>query len=192
MTTSDKTDAISTAMLAVQREMANPKKTANNPFHKSQYAPLNEVMELSLSLLNRHGVVLTQAPGYEVAGDVVVYTLTARLTHAESGQYIETAAGVKADAEKGKSIAQVYGTIVTYLRRYTVEAMLGLVEEADTDGQTPTTGTARVEQTPDRCWIAGEWYGRAWAEMPADWMPTMLDRDDVPDDAKTYIRGMAR
>jgi hypothetical protein len=54
-----------------------------------------------------------------------------------SGEYIESGMALPLGDEKGKSLAQVAGSIITYLRRYAYSAILGLYADEDTDGNSP-------------------------------------------------------
>jgi hypothetical protein len=49
------------------------------------------------------------------------------------------------DVEKGKSGAQVAGSVITYLRRYSLAAILNLYSEEDNDGNKPA-----VERAPEK------------------------------------------
>jgi hypothetical protein len=55
-----------------------------------------------------------------------------------SGQWIEDTISLPLGDEKGKSLAQVAGSIITYLRRYSYGAIVGLATDEDTDGNQPS------------------------------------------------------
>ena len=126
MRTSESIKNISKAMAQFQAEVKNPANTANNPFFKSKYAPLNDVLNLVRPILTKHGLSVLQSP----SGDGEHITVTTLITH-ESGEWIESdPLTLKAD----KATAQGAGSAVTYARRYALSAMLGISSEDDDDG----------------------------------------------------------
>jgi len=117
---------IAKALVSFQAEIKNPANTADNPFFKSKYAPLNEILNYVRPVLSKHGLAVVQSPG----GDGDVTTITTLLMHT-SGEWIETdPLGLKAE----KQTAQGAGSAVTYGRRYSLSAALGISSEDDDDG----------------------------------------------------------
>ena len=119
---------LSKAMLQVQQALQPAAKDANNPFTKSRYATLTSVMAACRDALLSNGVLLTQFPSPAEAGQ---FSLVTRLTHAESGQWM----ACTATCPLPKQDPQGFGIAMTYLRRYSLSAMLGIVTEEDTDGE---------------------------------------------------------
>lgn len=109
-------------------EVTNPTNTKLNPYTKSMYAPLDEVLNATRPVLSKHGFGVFQTP-FVVENKVYVKTL---LTH-KSGTMITfptfSVPVVKADAQ---------GVIagVTYARRGGLNPILGTHGEADDDGNT--------------------------------------------------------
>lgn len=103
-------------------------KDANNPFTKSKYATLNSVMESCRDALLSNGIWLCQ---YPVPAEPGYLGLVSKLTHAESGQWQSSLAVVPLP----KADPQGVGISMTYMRRYALSAMLGIVTEGDTDGE---------------------------------------------------------
>jgi hypothetical protein len=123
---------ISKALSDFLAEIKNPANTARNPFFNSKYAPLNDILNLVRPSLAKHGLSLIQGS----AGDGSVVSITTLLMH-ESGEWIETEPLVlKAD----KATAQGVGSAITYGRRYSLSAMLGISSEDDDDGNVATHG----------------------------------------------------
>ena len=126
------------ALSSAQGEFGTVPKTADNPFFKSKYADLPAVVQEATPILTKHGLSVTQMLGYEMDAD----TLTTRLMHS-SGQWIESTMRL----HMTKQDAQGHGSAVTYARRYSYMAMLGLVSDVDDDGNAasvpaqPTTAT---------------------------------------------------
>jgi hypothetical protein len=126
MNKSESLKNIAKALSDFQAEVKNPNNTANNPFFKSKYAPLNEILNDVRPLLSKYGLSIFQSP----SGDGANIIVTTMLMHS-SGEWIETDPLVlKAD----KATAQGAGSAITYARRYAVSAILGISSEDDDDG----------------------------------------------------------
>jgi len=114
------------ALSKFQSEVENPKNTADNPFYRSKYAPLQDVLNTVRPLLSKHGLSVVQSP----AGDGELISITTLLLH-ESGEWIEFDPLVlKAE----KVTPQGAGSMITYGRRYALSAVLGISSEDDDDG----------------------------------------------------------
>ena len=126
MNKSENIKNLAIALSKFQAEISNPKNTASNPFFKSKYAPLQDVLNLVRPLLSKYGLSIVQLP-YTKETDTGVVTI---LIH-ESGEFIESDPLVlKAE----KNTAQGAGSVITYARRYAVSAILGIASEEDDDG----------------------------------------------------------
>ena len=119
---------IAKALINVQRQLQPATKDANNPFTKSRYATLNSVMDSCREALLSNGIWLCQ---YPVPAEPGYLGLVTKLTHAESGQWQSSLAVVPLP----KADPQGVGISMTYMRRYALSAMLGIVTEEDTDGE---------------------------------------------------------
>lgn len=120
------------ALLQVQRQMSPAMKDGKNPFTKSNYATLNSVMESCREALLNNNIWLCQ---FLVPVDMPeCIGLMTKLTHTESGQWQSSLAVVPLP----KSDPQGMGSAITYSRRYSLTAMLGMVTEDD-DGEAAKT-----------------------------------------------------
>lgn len=118
---------VAQALIKVQGEIHNPTNTATNPFFKSKYAPLSNILNDVRPLLSKHGLVVFQ----EAASNGEHICIKSHLLH-ESGQSISTRwLRVKPD----KTTPQGAGSAITYLRRYQLSALLGISSEDDDDGE---------------------------------------------------------
>ncbi len=70
--------------------------------------------------------------------------LVTKLTHAESGQWQSSLAVVPLP----KADPQGVGISMTYIRRYALSAMLGIVTEEDTDGEIRKSSRHRQKERP--------------------------------------------
>jgi hypothetical protein len=118
------------ALSRAQAEMPAAKFNSVNPFLKNKYADLGSIIDTAKPVLGKFGLAVTQLPINDGEGRVGVETV---LTHA-SGEWLSTQFSLPLADEKGKSNAQVAGSIITYLRRYSLAAILGMYSDEDTDG----------------------------------------------------------
>jgi hypothetical protein len=130
---SEKVDLLATALVKAQSEMPAVGMNATNKFLGNRYADLAEMIRVASPVLAKNGLSISQQP-VSVDGQVGV---TTTLLHA-SGQWIEDTISLPLGDEKGKSLAQVAGSIITYLRRYSYGAIVGLATDEDTDGNAPS------------------------------------------------------
>lgn len=116
---------IAAALALAQAEIENATKNAANPHFRSRYADLAEVLNTARPVLAKHGIAVVQSTSY---ADKLVHVDTL-LTH-KSGQWLES----HASAPIGKDDVQGVGSVTTYLRRYSLAAMVGIAQEDD-DGE---------------------------------------------------------
>ena len=135
---------LSKALAAAQGEMPAIKFNATNPFLKNHYADLGAVIAGVRPILAKHNLAVTQL----VSGEDNVVGVTTMLIHA-SGEWINETVTLPIGEERGKSSAQVAGSIVTYLRRYALASILGVYSDEDGDGHSPAQ-TPREKQAVER------------------------------------------
>ena len=143
MLTSPTTKEITTALIEFHKEIGTISKDAANPFFKSQYATLTKILETIKDPLTKNGLTFVQFPD----GD---NGLTTRLMHS-SGEWLEASYTMK----PAKNDPQGLGSAITYQRRYSIGAILGLSTEVDDDGNAASIkGESKPKQTVDD--IAGD------------------------------------
>ena len=138
MITSDSIANLTLALSIVQGKMTHAIKDSANPFFKSKYADLESVWDACRSLLSENGLAVMQFPGdinfvqlEKDNGDVNIATkmsLTTIISH-KSGEFISKEMSVPVT----KPDAQGAGSALTYMRRYALAAVVGVVQ-ADDDG----------------------------------------------------------
>ena len=131
---------IALALSKAQAEMPVIPMNAKNPFLKNKYADLGSVIDTVRPVLAKYELAFSQIP-VGSGGEVGVKTI---LMHS-SGEFIEDTITLPISAEKGKSSAQVAGSIITYLRRYSLSAILGVYADEDIDGNAPN-GSSETAQ----------------------------------------------
>lgn len=115
------------ALSIVQGKLTHAKKDSANPFFKSKYADLESVWDACRDLLANNGLAVAQFPGTYSDLDKTM-SLTTVLTH-ESGEWISQEMSVP----MSKVDAQGAGSCISYMRRYSLAAVVGVVQ-ADDDG----------------------------------------------------------
>jgi hypothetical protein len=129
MTRSDSITHLASALAQAQAEMPVAVFDATNPFLKSKYATLGAVIQASRPILAKHKLTLVQFPINDAAG-VGVESILAH----ETGEFVAERIVVPLTEEKGKTKVQCAGSTLTYLRRYSWAAILGMYSDEDSDG----------------------------------------------------------
>ena len=122
MNKSDSIKNIAVAMNKAQSEMSGASKAKNNPFFKSKYADLSEVIKAVKEPFANNGLSYVQFP-IEDNGRVGVETI---LMHS-SGEWLSNSFTVQLT----KQDAQGAGSAITYCRRYGLQAVAGIPSEDD-------------------------------------------------------------
>lgn len=116
---------IAEAMVNIQKEIGSAVKSSNNPFFKSKYADLSEIITCYQELASKYKIAVVQCPVFR-DGRVGVIT---KLIHV-SGEYLES----ELTLPLVKQDPQSCGSAITYARRYALAAMFGIKQEDD-DGE---------------------------------------------------------
>ncbi|CAD7359821.1 MULTISPECIES: ERF family protein [Staphylococcus] len=138
MNKSESVVEINKAMVAFRKEVKQPLKDKNNPFFKSKYVPLENVVEAIDEAATPHGLSYTQWALNDSDGRVGVATM---LMH-ESGEYIEYDP-VFMNAEK--NTPQGAGSLISYLKRYSLSAIFGITSDQDDDGNAASGKQSKLE-----------------------------------------------
>ncbi len=138
---SDAINELATALSLVQGELQDVRKdnavTDYSGRAKYKYADLGQVFAEVRPLLSKHGLSICQMPGRLVDGEIPLETM---LMHS-SGQWISTISSAAIEqvfSKEGKAVttqAQAVGSVISYLRRYCISAMVGLAQIDDDAAQ---------------------------------------------------------
>ena len=135
MNKSESISELSKALAKFQENVKQPLKDKNNPFFKSKYVPLENVVEAITQEAPKHGLSFVQWALNDESGRVGVATM---LMH-ESGEFIEfDPVHMKAD----KETAQGAGALISYLKRYSLSAVFGITSDQDDDGNSASGNKA--------------------------------------------------
>lgn len=134
MTDNNKYKELFTALAKAQAEM--PTAVKNTSGYNYKYADLAEIIKISRPSLTKNGLSVIQiiVPGNEDNPSM----LNTMLCHS-SGEYIESRVKIILPQDqhgKVQNKLQALGTALTYLRRYSYSAIIGIVTDQDSDGNT--------------------------------------------------------
>ena len=124
------------ALSKAQGEIKPAAFDATNPHFKSKYATLGAIVESCKDALSKNGIAVIQGTN-SVDGRVIVETM---LVHV-SGEWIKSSLSMKTERDN----AQGCGAVITYGRRYSLAAMVGIVADEDTDGEIQNKGQGSVK-----------------------------------------------
>jgi hypothetical protein len=115
------------ALAAAQGEFEPVPKTSENPFYKSKYANLADIVKIGSKVLSKHGIAVMQFPE---ASSVEAHDLLTTLVMHSSGEWVQGTMRIRAKDDT----AQGQGSAITYGRRYAYGGATGLVTDEDDDG----------------------------------------------------------
>lgn len=123
LTHSEEMDKIAPALAQLQSKLGNVAHDAENPHFRHGYTSLPAFLEAVRGPLGEYGFSLSQHPGIDDLGHVIVETF---LLH-ESGQWLRSVAASPAV----KAEPQAIGSAITYLRRYALASVLNIAQDDD-------------------------------------------------------------
>ena len=143
MNQSETVGELAQALCKVQKEIRGYKEDSSNPFFKSKYGDLTSVWAAVREPLTKNGLAVIQTMGDTNNGAVRVHTT---LVHT-SGEWIRGTLRLTPD----KPGPQAAGSAITYARRYSLAAIVGIApEDDDAEGSTvheqPTQQHTRQEK----------------------------------------------
>lgn len=129
---SDELKNLAKALAKFQADIKDPARDKDNPYFKSKYVALDGLLDAVRPVLAANGLSFIQSP-VSNGQDMGVATL---LMH-DSGEWIESDPfmlhAVKNDPQAG-------GSAITYARRYSLSAVLGVAWDDDDDANIATKG----------------------------------------------------
>lgn len=129
------------ALSLAQAEMPAIGKDSVNPHFRSKFASLAAIVTAMRPVLAKHGLSVIQWPICEGA----MIGLNTALMH-ESGEMVEGRFWIPV-AEKDLGNPQSFGKLMTYLRRYSLCAILGIVADDDDDAESLVRPQASLDET---------------------------------------------
>lgn len=134
---------VTAALAAAQLEIRNPSLDRTHPHFKTfRYASLGAHLDAVRGPLAKHGLILTQG----LVSEGLHLSVTTMIAH-ESGEWIRSTVGMTlAD----NATAQNLGACATYLRRYSIAAMVLLTGDDDTDAEEDRQAKHEPKHEPRR------------------------------------------
>ena len=127
METSETKAELFKAFANFKKKLKQPLKDANNPFFKSKYVPLENVVQVVDEAMTDTGLSYTQGIADLEDGYLRVDTIVLH----ESGEYMV----IKGSKVKPvKNDPQSAGSAITYARRYSLSTAFGIASDPDDDG----------------------------------------------------------
>ena len=132
MNRSESISKLAVSLVKFNSEVSKIAKDASNPFFKSNYVTLDRLIEATRPILQENGLVVMQSPLSKEDGSIGIQTL---LIH-ESGEFIESEPIFMKPAKANDP--QQAGSIISYMRRYSYQAILNLNTGEDDDANKST------------------------------------------------------
>lgn len=150
---SENINELAMALAKAQGEIKPAMKSSMNPFYKSKYADLSEFWEACREPLSKNGLAIIQTMDESEKGLILITTLA----HS-SGQWIKSKFPLICN--KPNDI-QAFGSSITYVRRYTLAAIVGICPDEDDDGNKAIPNSREEKPTVKKKTIEKE----KWIEL---------------------------
>ena len=124
MNKSESIKNIAGALVNFQATVSKVGKESSNPFFKSKYASLANILDTIQKPLSECGLAITQFPDGNA--------LTTLIVHAESGEWMESSYVMPVAKQNDP---QAMGSAITYARRQSIGSILNLNIDDDDDGE---------------------------------------------------------
>jgi hypothetical protein len=132
-------------LLKVQKEIGALSKKSENPFFKSAYLDLNDLLNAVKPLLEAEGLILLQPINETLVGTEIYDSESNELI---KGSYLRIPENIT-DPQK-------IGSCITYFRRYTLKSLLAIAEKDD-DGQLAAKPTPKPKLSDDKLDGCEDW-----------------------------------
>jgi hypothetical protein len=147
-----------TSLAKAQAEMQTAGLSAENPYFKTRYADLAAIVKASRPALTQNGLSIIQQIITHDDGHTYLHTL---LCHC-SGQWVESRVRIAPP----KTDVQSLGSYITYLRRYSIAALCGIVtSDEDDDGNLAVASYAPATKASVSTYITAQELASLEAEI---------------------------
>ena len=128
---------IALALITFQIKVGKVTKDATNPFFKSKYASLSNILDAIAFPLEEAGLSYMQFPDGQ-------YGLTTIVMHGESGEWLQSTYTMKPTKDDPQGI----GSCITYQKRYALAGALALNIDDDDDGNKASATQIKQQASP--------------------------------------------
>lgn len=147
-------------LFEAKKEIGKISKDSNNPFFKSKYFDVNQLLEHVEPILQKNGLLLLQP--------IEAEWLKSQIFDIETGEKVSSEIHLKEFNDPQK-----LGSAITYYRRYTLQSLLGLQAEDD-DGNNASDNNDKTSDDKKEWLNVGD---RAWNKAVAQKLPLTKVRD---------------
>lgn len=176
MNKSESIKNLAEALNKAQAEFTPAPENADNHYFKSRYADLGSIIETVKPVLSKYGLSVSQF----VEGNNGSIGLSNILMHT-SGEWLESYVSMPVADTKGKAVQEA-GSTISYLRRYSLAAMLGIYAGGDDDGN----GVTSAPQPPQKAQTNGKANGHSNALAPSAAMSYETAINETASDGTKY------
>lgn len=144
MNKSEQINELASALCKAQSMIKGAKEDSTNPHFRSRYASLQSYIDSAREPLHANGLSVTQLLTDINCESMNLVSIETILMHS-SGQWLSSVFSVPVS----KVDAQGFGSAVTYARRYSFAAIVGIAP-IDDDGTDATASAPKVEPKPEK------------------------------------------
>lgn len=139
--------------------------------HSYTYTDLKTIVETAVPIAYNEGLVFT----FKLQGTGLV----TRLIHMETGEIDESFVELPEVELRGMNSVQSKGAVITYFKRYSIGAMLNLVDSSDIDVQGDVKVIEKPKPEPSLKMISDEDFKKLLAMYGKDWKGSMVDEEFI-------------
>lgn len=140
--------SIKDKLFLIRKEVGKVSKDTKNPFYNSKYADVNQLIELTDPLFEKHNILCLQPirDGH----------LVTELTDLETGDVLTSEIELPKNNDPQKT-----GSAITYFRRYSLKSLLNIQEEDDDANKAVTQSNSSNSNGDDaRPWLTEKAYNK--------------------------------
>ena len=127
-------------------------KSQYNSFGRYAYRSSEDILEAVKPLLYKYKATLVINDDIVLIGDRFYVKATSKITDIETGECVESTAFAREDeSQKGMSSAQVTGSVSSYARKYSMNALFAIDDNKDAD----ITNTHNKDIKPNMTPVSG-------------------------------------
>ena len=124
-------------------------KSQYNSFGRYAYRSSEDILEAVKPLLYKYKATLVINDDIVLLGDRFYVKATSKITDIETGEYVESTAFAREDeSQKGMSSAQVTGSVSSYARKYSMNALFAIDDNKDADSTNTHNKDIKPNMTP--------------------------------------------
>ena len=124
-------------------------KSQYNSFGRYAYRSSEDILEAVKPLLYKYKATLVINDDIVLIGDRFYVKATSKITDIETGECVESTAFAREDeSQKGMSSAQVTGSVSSYARKYSMNALFAIDDNKDSDAINTHSKDIKPNMTP--------------------------------------------